>query len=90
MADFDPEGDGYDMDTALKAGMKPDDTGHWSSREPESGLILKGRKHKTFHLTIEGEQKAGYKIVKGEDGRYYSHPKTEDDYMQEEVERMQQ
>lgn len=71
---FDPEGDGYDMATALAAGMKPDATGHWSSREPKSGQILKGRKHKTFHLTEKGEADAGYEITKGKDGRYYSQP----------------
>jgi hypothetical protein len=72
---FDPEGDDYDYETAEKAGMEPDDTGHWSSREPKSGQILKGRKHNTFHLTIEGEKKAGYKIYKGKDNKYYSSPK---------------
>lgn len=69
---FDPEGSGYDMDTAKAAGLKPDDTGHWPSRDPESGQILKGRNHKTFYLTEEGEAKAGYKIRKGDNGRYYS------------------
>jgi hypothetical protein len=71
---FDPEGSGYDYDTAKRAGMKPDKTGHWSSREPKSGLILKGRKHKTWHLTVQGEKEAGYEIYK-KNGRYYSRPK---------------
>lgn len=71
-APFDPEGSGYDMKTALRAGLGPDETGHWPSRDPESGQILKGRGHKTFYLTEEGEAKAGYKIRKGDDGRYYS------------------
>ena len=35
--------------------MKPDSTGHWASREPVTGLILKGTKHPTFNLTIKGE-----------------------------------
>lgn len=69
---FDPEGDGYDMDTAVKAGLQPDETGHWPSREPKTGQILKGRKHKTFHLTVEADEKLGYKMTKGKDGRYYS------------------
>ena len=69
---FNPEGEGYDYETALKAGMRPDKTGHWSSREPKSGQLLKGRKHKTFHKTIAGEAKAGYKIYKGKNGKYYS------------------
>jgi len=69
---FDPEGDGYDYETAQKHGIKPDKTGHWQSREPKTGLILKGRKHKTWNLTEEGERKAGYTIFKGKDSRYYS------------------
>ena len=73
--DFDPEGDGYDYDTAEKAGIKPDETGHWPSRESKSGQLLKGRKHKTFHKTIAGEEKAGYEIYKGKDNRWYSRPK---------------
>jgi len=69
---FDPEGSGYDMETAKAAGLQPDETGHWPSRDPNTGLILKGHGHKTYNLTEEGEAKAGYKISKGEDGRYYS------------------
>ena len=69
---FNPEGNGYDYETANKAGIKPDGTGHWPSREPKTGQILKGKKHKTFHKTEEGEKKAGYKIYKGDDGKYYS------------------
>ena len=69
---FDPEGDGYDYDSATAGGIKPDNTGHWASRNPKTGQMLKGKKHKTFHLTEIGELKAGYKISKGEDGKYYS------------------
>lgn len=76
---FDPEGADYDMASAVKAGLKPDKTGHWPSRDPKSGLILKGAKHKTFRLTEEAEAKAGYKIQKGDDGRYYSHKMTDDE-----------
>lgn len=72
---FDPEGSGYDYETAQKYGMKPDATGHWSSREPDTGQILKGRKHETFHLTEKGEEEAGYEIYKGKNGKYYSKPK---------------
>ena len=72
---FDPEGDGYDYESARAAGIKPDKTGHWASRNPKTGMLLKGRKHKTWPLTVEGEKKAGYKIQKDKDGRYYSQPK---------------
>lgn len=65
---------GYDYDTAEKAGIKPDSTGHWPSREPSTGKILKGKKHPTFSLTKKGEKAAGYKIYK-KDGEMYSKPK---------------
>ena len=69
---FDPEGDGYDYDTAKKYGIKPDETGHWASRVPQTGQLLKGKKHQTFHKTVQSEEDAGYVIDKGADGRYYS------------------
>ena len=71
---FDPESSEYDMKSAKAAGLGPDETGHWPSRDPQTGLILKGSGHPTFNLTIEGERDAGYEIHKGEDGRYYSKP----------------
>ena len=72
---FDPEGVGYDYETAEKYGITPDESGHWPSRVPEPGQILKGRGHETFDKTAEGEKQAGYEIVKGEDGKYYSQKK---------------
>jgi hypothetical protein len=71
---FDPEGSDYDYESAKSVGIKPDETGHWPSRNPVTGQILKGRRHKTFNLTEEGEKKAGYEIYKGKDGKYYSKP----------------
>jgi len=47
-ATFDPEGSGYDYESAKAAGLLPDSTGHWPSREPKSGLLLKG------HTTLLG------------------------------------
>jgi hypothetical protein len=72
---FDPEGSGYDMESATKHGLKTDKTGHWPSRVPATGLLLKGRKHPTWPLTEKGEQEAGYEIYK-EGGRYYSRKKS--------------
>lgn len=75
---FDPEGTGYDDATAKKYGYKPtlgvDGKMHMQSRSPETGLLLKGRKHETWDLLEKGEKEAGYEIYKGEDGRYYSKP----------------
>jgi len=70
---FDPEGSSYDYESATAAGLGPDETGHWPSRVPSTGLLLKGRKHKTWRKTVEGEREAGYKIWKI-NGRYYSFP----------------
>jgi hypothetical protein len=51
---------------------------HDSSRDPKTGLILKGIKHETFGETIKGEQDQGNEIYRGEDGRYYSQPPIQD------------
>jgi len=48
---------------------------HSGSRHPITGQILKGRGHKTFHLTEQGEKEAGYEIYKGEGDKYYSRKK---------------
>ena len=69
---FDPEGSGYDYTTATASGGKPDETGHWGSIDPQTGMVLKGKGHSTFHKTVAAEEKLGFKIVKGKDGRYYS------------------
>ena len=72
---FDPEGKEYDEETAIKYVLEPDETGHWPSRVPQTGLLLKGRKHKTWFKTRWGEAELGCKIVrKGKlgKGRYYS------------------
>lgn len=71
---FDPEGSGYDYKTAREAGLKPGKNKHWPSRDPRTGLILKGRNHPTFWKTIKGEKEAGYFIFRGPNGRYYSLP----------------
>jgi len=68
---FNPEGRGYDFDGAHKAGLKPDKTGHWPSRDPESGKLLKGKSHPTWNKTVAAEKRYGYKIYK-RNGRYYS------------------
>ena len=68
---FNPEGRGYDYESARKAGIGPDKSGHWPSREPKSGLILKGRSHPTYSKTKAGETRAGYEIKKRGD-RYFS------------------
>ena len=74
---FNPEGSGYDMEFALKQGLKRDPiTGHWPSRDPKTGRLLKGLKHESWDLLVKGEEEEGHVIYKGEDGYYYSQPKT--------------
>jgi len=71
---FNPDGAGYDYESAKKYGIEPDETGHYPSRVSETGQILKGKQHPTFNKTIQGEEKLGYKIAKNDkDGRYYSY-----------------
>ena len=69
---FDPEGAGYDYVTAEKYDLKPDKSGHYPSRVPETGQLLKGKNHPTFHLTKQEEDKLGNIIFKGKNGSYYS------------------
>ena len=71
---FDPEGADYDYESAKSDGLSPDETGHWPSRNPKTGQILKGKKHPTFHKTIIEEEKVGYEIYKDKTGKYYSRP----------------
>jgi len=75
---FDPEGSGYDLKSALSAGMRKDKSGHMGSRVPsgpKEGLILKGRKHPTFHKTLEEELRLGNEIIKDKKtGRLFSRP----------------
>ena len=47
---------------------------HGSSRDPETGMLLKGMKHKTADLMLKGEEEAGMEIYK-KNGRYYSRKK---------------
>ena len=49
--------------------------GHYFSRNPETGKILKGRRHPTIRKTKKAERKLGYKITRKK-GVLYSNPKT--------------
>ena len=71
---FDPEGSGYDMEAAKACGLKKKD-GHWPSRCPHTGQLLKGRQHETWDLLVKGEESEDMEIFKGSGGKYYSKPK---------------
>lgn len=64
---------GYNYEAAKKAGLKPDSTGHWSSFNPNSGMLLKGSKHPSIIKTKKVEKILGNKLVK-KDGQVYSVP----------------
>lgn len=75
--EFDPESKGYDMRTAKRYDISPNKSGHWPSREPKTGVMLKGRQHKTWDKAVKGERNADppHEIYKGNSGRYYSRKK---------------
>lgn len=70
----------YDLEGAFKSGAQPelseDGFYHLPSRDPKTGLLLKKPGHPTFGLMIDGEEKAGYEVYTGKDGRLYSRLKT--------------
>jgi hypothetical protein len=83
---FDPEGSDYDYTRAKAAGMGRGADGHWGSVAPanasqrqrfklpeDSYVVLKGRSHPTFDLTVKAEERRGSEIVK-KGARYYSVP----------------
>ncbi len=76
-ASFDPEGTGFDMETAIASGDTGDETGHFGSLDPRTGMLLKGMKHETIQKTIEAERRRGNIIVKGKGGRFFSRKATE-------------
>jgi hypothetical protein len=73
MPPFDPEGADYDYRTARLAGIHRGPDGHMASRDPVTGMQLKGRRHPTFDQAIEEDRRQGYGLEKRE-GRYYTKP----------------
>lgn len=65
---------GYDYDSATKSGLRPDESGHWGSIDPNTGKILKGPKHPSIMKTKKIERVLGNKIIK-KNGERYSVPK---------------
>jgi len=69
---FDPEGSGFDHETARREGLGPDASGHFPSRVPRTGQLLKGRNHPTFQKTLDAEKRLGFTVRKGKGGRFFS------------------
>lgn len=58
-------------------GQYDENTGHWGSRGPESGMELKNPEHPTAWMSHETEKFSGNKRYQGWDGRYYAMPEWE-------------
>ena len=71
---FNPEGYGYDYGTAKERGLEADEEGHWPSRDPTTGMLLKGRRHRTFNKGVQVDKEMGYRLEQRPDGRYYTVP----------------
>ena len=71
---FNPESSGYDMQTALAAGLERDaETGHMGSLDPRTGMVLKGRQHESWNPMAQTEMSLGNTIKYDPDkGRYFS------------------
>ena len=70
----------YNLRGAYRAGLNPelsdDGTYHLGSRDPKTGLLLKGEGHPTYCKMLDGERQAGYEVYKGDDGQMYSRKST--------------
>ena len=72
---FNPESSGYDMQTALAAGLERDERGHMGSLDPRTGMVLKGRLHESWNPMAQTEMSLGNTIEYDPDeGRYFSVP----------------
>jgi hypothetical protein len=84
---FNPEGEGYDYETARAYKMGRDKVSHMGSVAPTSDderikhdlpensyVLLKGKKHETMDKAIKAEEQRGSKVEK-RGSRYYSVPK---------------
>ena len=70
---FNPEGSGYDMETALDAGLTRDEIGHMGSLDPRTGMVLKGKSHESWNPMVQKEMSLGNTVEYDPDkGRYFS------------------
>ena len=64
----------YDVQSAKNAEIyKKDASGHYPSRVPSSGLLLKAPWHESYDKMITAEEEMGYEVYQ-KDGRDYSRP----------------
>ncbi len=70
---FNPEGSGYDMETALDAGLTRDEIGHMGSLDPRTSMVLKGKSHESWNPMVQTEMSLGNTVEYDPDkGRYFS------------------
>ena len=70
---FNPEGYGYDMNTAEEAGLERDEFGHMGSLDPRTGMVLKGRKHESWNPMVQEEMYRGNTVMYNpNEDRYFS------------------
>ena len=62
---WSPESGDYNYGLAIQGGLSPDSSGHWPSRLPQTGAILKGSKHPTYQKSIEAEKALGNEVIGG-------------------------
>lgn len=73
----------YDYFNAHPSNIAKTKYEHSTSRNPKTGQLLKSENHPTFDLMINGEEQAGYKVVRGNDGNLYSIPNRPDNYVED-------
>ena len=72
---FDPFGSGYDIETALEAGLDRDEYGHMGSLDPRTGMVLKGRGHESWNPMVQTEMGLGSTVEYEPDkGRFFAKP----------------
>ena len=70
---FNPEGYGYDINTAEEAGLERDEFGHMGSLDPRTGMVLKGRKHESWNPMVQEEMYRGNTVMYNpNEDRYFS------------------
>jgi len=57
---------------------------HWPSRDPDTGLLLKGRGHETWDLLEKGEADAGYHIYQDPQTKRYKSEKIGPPFLEQD------
>lgn len=66
---YNTPGDWYDYSGSSEI---PKNDGHWGSRNPDTGLLLKHPNHETYYEMLKAEQRLGNRLFTDLNGREYS------------------